>query len=268
MHQKIIPAISFRQELVIPPVSRHGSRKVHLTVVGHKSWSESSVRLRDFSNTSSPSCHPNRSDFIFKQYLITLRKLLLVLPINVFFKVFVCIHYNPSSHSPWGVFPFTPASGAALDDSGSGLGLWTRPWNATSLNGPHSGLQRCMHLKWMIQPVVNYPKSRIEDPFLFLLEFIVMYIDSKHQWQVRLIICVRNFHKTTKSIQETARKKASALLSLRLALSHIHPYIAASQALLCYPATHATWLGTANRDPRQHGKLTAPKKSPRYQATG
>lgn len=37
MHQKIIPAISFRQELVIPPVSRHGSRKVHLTVVGHKS---------------------------------------------------------------------------------------------------------------------------------------------------------------------------------------------------------------------------------------
>lgn len=111
--------------------------------------------------------------------------------------------------------------------------------------------------------VLNNPKSRIEDPFLFLLEFIVMYIDSKHQWQVRLIICVRNFHKTTKSIQETARKKASALLSLRLALSHIHPYIAASQALLCYPATHATWLGTANRDPRQHGKVDSSQKSPK-----
>lgn len=127
MHQKIIPAISFRQELVIPPVSRHGSRKVHLTVVGHKSWSESSVRLRDFSNTSSPSCHPNRSDFVFEQYLYTLRKLLLVLPINVFFKIFVCIYYNPSSHSPWGV-PSQPLglpwmTQAPVEGFGRGLGM-------------------------------------------------------------------------------------------------------------------------------------------------
>lgn len=78
----------------------------------------------------------------------------------------------------------------------------------------------------------------------------------------------KKFQHDHKEHQANCAKKASALLSLRLALSHIHPYIAASQALLCYPATHATWLGTANRDPRQHGKVDSSQKSPRYQATG